>query len=119
MLAVYDICRSDLHKFAGLTRGTDDTPPLAEGNHIHYTAIAGTDPKGTVDANSTLATTLFAEFDKYSADSDPPSIRIPTATVEFEGVNGMVEKTIMGKAYNLPWYDEALENEKKVEQKEV
>ena len=102
IVAVYDICRSDLAKFKGLSRG-DDTPHLEGGNGVNYVAINGTDPSGTVDAASTLAVTLFAECDEAASEHVNSLIRIPTCWVEFQGNNGMVEKTMMGKTYNIHW----------------
>ena len=102
IVAVYDICRSDLAKFKGLSRG-DDSPHLEGGNGVNYVAINGTDPSGTVDAASTLAITLFAECDEVASEHVNSLIRIPTCWVEFQGNNGMVEKTMMGKTYNIHW----------------
>lgn len=102
IVAVYDICRSDLSKFKGLSRG-DDSPHLEGGNGVNYVAINGTDPAGTVDAASTLAVTLFAECDEAASEHVNSLIRIPTCWVEFQGSNGMVEKTMMGKTYNIYW----------------
>ena len=62
ILAVYDICRSDLSKFAGLRRGDEDNT-VCDGPNVNYIAISGTDPKGTVAAASKLAVLLFAECD--------------------------------------------------------
>lgn len=69
VLAVYDICRSDLAKFKGLSRGEEGGPVLESGNCINYQSICGTDPRGTVPAASKLAVLLFRECDKAAAQN--------------------------------------------------
>ena len=66
VVAVYDICRSDLTKFKGLSRGEEHNE-LDGGNSVNYQSISGTDPRGTVPAASKLAVLLFKECDKAAA----------------------------------------------------
>ena len=54
VVAVYDICRSDLSSFVGLRRGESDNSCEA-GPNVNYVSISGTDPQGTVAAASKLA----------------------------------------------------------------
>ena len=102
VFAVYDICRSDLSRFAGLRRGEDDSEPSA-GPNVNYVAISGTDPKGTVPAASKLAVTLFKVADAAAEEHKSSMIQIPHFCVSYSGENGMAEKTIMGKPWWLPW----------------
>ena len=102
VLAVYDICRSDLAKFKGLSRGEEDRP-LDTGNCINYQSICGTDPRGTVPAASKLAVLLFKECDKAAAQNPQSMIQIPIAWIAFQGENGMVEKGMMGEIYWMGW----------------
>ena len=62
VFAVYDICRSDLSRFAGLRRGENEED-ISAGPNVNYVSISGTDPKGTVPAASKLAVTLFKVAD--------------------------------------------------------
>ena len=62
VFAVYDICRSDKTKFAGLRRG-EESNEMETGPNVNYIAVSGTDPSGTVPANSKLARVLV-EFSK-------------------------------------------------------
>jgi len=102
VLAVYDICRSNLANFKGLSRGEDERP-LDSGNCINYQSISGTDPRGTVPAASKLAVLLFKECDLAAAQNAHSEIHIPIAWISFQGENGMVEKGMMGQTYWIKW----------------
>ena len=108
ILAIYDICRSDIKNFKGLDarRGVDDIV-LESGPHVNYVAISGTDPRGTVAAASKLAVLLFIECDKAAANHKYGLVQIPHVWIDFNGEDGLVEKTIMGKSYFLPWGESA------------
>ena len=105
VFAVYDICRSDLSRFAGLRRGEDDNGPPG-GANINYVSISGTDPKGTVPAASKLAVTLFKVADAAAINHKNSMIQIPHFCISYSGENGTAEKTIMGKDWWLPWHVE-------------
>jgi len=108
---VYDICRSDLKKFKGLSRGEEDND-CAQGNCINYQSISGTDPRGTVPAASKLAVLLFKECDKAAATHPESKIQIPVAWLSFSGENGMVEKSMMGDMYWIGWNQTAAQKSK-------
>lgn len=117
VLAVYDICRSDLSKFAGLRRGEDDNTCDA-GPNVNYVSISGTDPRGTVAAASKLAVMLFAECDAAAEEHKYGWVKIPHCWIDFNGEDGMVEKSIMGKSYWLPWGEPAGQEDGQEEKKE-
>lgn len=102
VFAVYDICRSELSKFAGLRRGAEEHD-VAGGPQLNYVAISGTDPRGTVPAASKLAVLLFREADLAAADHKHGLVKIPQFCIDFMGENGLVEKTMMGKSYYMDW----------------
>ena len=109
VLAVYDICRSNLANFKGLSRGEDERP-LDSGNCINYQSISGTDPRGTVPAASKLAVLLFKECDLAAAQNAHSEIHVPIAWISFQGENGMVEKGTMGETYWLKWRQNTVES---------
>ena len=108
-LAVYDICRSDLKKFAGLKRG-EGSESCEQGNEVNYVHISGTDPAGSVDAASKLAVTLFQEMDEVAEERKDGLIKIPHVFCDFTGADGKVEKTLMGKSYWIPFTSEAVQS---------
>ena len=103
VLAIYDICRSKLSKFAGLKRGDGDNEHLADGHEVNYVHISGTDPSGSVDAASKLAVMLFNELDEAAGEQKDSLVKIPHALIDFTGCDGRVEKTMMGKSYWIPF----------------
>ena len=66
-------------------------------------AISGTDPSGTVPAASKLAVLLFREAELFAANDKSSRIHVPMFCIDFQGENGLVEKTMMGKSYYLNW----------------
>ena len=75
---------------------------------LNYVALNGTNPAGTVDADSKLAKTLFAHLNT-AAKRRGNTIELPTDVLNF---TGKIEKTIIGLPMTVNWKEFFTKEEK-------
>ena len=79
---------------------------------MRYVAFYGCEPSSGVPADSKLVRVLFGHFWQQAEKNGDGKINIPTDVVGFFGIDGRVEKLIVGQPIVLAWHDPDSETEK-------
>lgn len=100
VLAIYDMCRTDLRGADGLSAGVDRAQKKAK--KINYYDLKGNTVKGKVDSISNMLPLAFAEFDK--AVTQDSIVLFPRVWENFRGDTGRVAKTNETDPFYITWY---------------